>query len=275
MKILIACDMEGISGVTSWDHVDPSHAEYQRFRKIMTADVNSAIDGAIKGGATEVVVTDGHSNGLNILIEELDKRVRLNSGLGTSPYSMMQGIDNTYDGVIFVGYHARAGSPLGILDHTWSSRSIRNVWLNEVLVGECGLNAALAGSFGVPVIMISGDQTACQQAEELIGKLEKAVVKHATGRFSASCLPPQSAQILIRNTAFNSVTKLKAKNSPKPYVVSQPVKTAIELVSSDMADRAMRLPGALRDGNVISFSSPDMSTAYISFRAAAGLAALN
>jgi D-amino peptidase len=273
LKILIACDMEGISGVTTWDHVDPSHSEYQRFRRIMTADVNAAIEGAFTGGSSEVIVTDGHWNGTNIIIEDLDKRAKLNTGLGTSKLSMMEGIDQTVSGVIFLGYHARASSSQGVLDHTWSTK-ISNVWLNDTLVGEYGLNAALAGFYGVPVIMISGDQTACGQAEDLIGKIEKAVVKIATGRYSATCLPPVIAQELIRTTASKALQRLKNGDAPKPYSVANPVNVTIEFIASDMADRAERIPGTNRDGAKVTISSPEMHTAYISFRAAAGLASL-
>jgi D-amino peptidase len=273
MKILISSDMEGISGVTLWDHVDPSHSEYQRFRRIMTADVNAAIKGTFEGGADEIIVTDGHWNGTNILIEEIDKRVQLNSGLGTAPFSMMQGIDQTFDGVILVGYHARASSQDGILDHTWST-NITNVWLNDVLVGEYGLNAALAGYFGVPVIMITGDQTACAQALELIGNLEFAEVKQATGRFSASCLPPEVSQELIRQAAFKAVMRLKNGDTPKPYLLASPVLLTIDFMTSDMADKVERIPGAYREGVRVKISAPDMSAAYNSFRAAAGLASL-
>jgi D-amino peptidase len=272
MKILIASDMEGVAGVTLWEHVDPAHPEYQRFRRIMTAEVNAAIEGLFLGGAKDIVVTDGHWNGSNILIEELDSRVQLNSGLGTSQFSMMQGIDKTFQGVIFLGYHARASSQNGILDHTWSSSRIANVWLNDVLLGEYGLNAALAGSFGVPVIMISGDQTACGQAGELIGNLEKAVVKQATGRQSAACLTPGVAQDIIRRAATNAVQRLKKGDAPKPYSVTTPVRVSVEFLTSDMADRAERIPGARRDGLKVTISAPDMSAAYVTFRAAAGLA---
>jgi D-amino peptidase len=274
LKILISCDMEGITGVTSWDHVNPSHAEYQRFRHIMTGDVNSAIEGAFAGGADEVVATDGHWNGSNILIEELDKRAKLNSGIETSQHSMMQGIDDSFDGVFFIGYHARACSENGILDHTWST-NFNNVWLNDVLVGEYGLNAALAGSFGVPVVMISGDQTACQQARELLGNLEIAEVKHASGRHSALCLSPADSQQLIRNTSIKAIDNLSKGMAPKPYVLQLPIKITIELISSDMADRVGRLPGCQRVGNLISFFNPDMAMAYKTFRAVAGLAALS
>src|SRR5678815_648506 len=162
MKILIAVDMEGITGVTTWDHVTPGHAEYARFRRLMTPDVNAAVRGACEAFEAAVVVADGHWNGANILVEELDSRARLNTG-SPSPFSMMQGIDESVDGVMFVGYHARNGTPSAVLDHTWSSKTVANVWLNDILTGEYGLNAALAGHFAVPVIMASGEQTACKQ----------------------------------------------------------------------------------------------------------------
>ena len=176
MKILIATDMEGITGVTTWDHVTPGHAEYGRFRRLMTQDVNAAIRGASEAGADDIIVADGHWNGSNILVEELDPRGRLNSG-SPSPLSMMQGIDESVDGVMFVGYHARNGTPNAVLDHTWSSKTVANVWLNDILTGEFGLNGALAGHFGVPVIMATGDQTACGQIVEQLGDMETAIVK--------------------------------------------------------------------------------------------------
>ena len=168
MKILIAVDMEGISGVVNWDQVDPRHAEYTRFRRIMTQDVNAAIQGCLAAGAKEVVVADGHASGYNILIEELDPRARLNSG-NSAPLAMVQGIDASFNAAMFVGYHACAGSMNAILDHTWSSSSVANVWLNGVLVGETGLNAAVCGHFNVPVIMLSGDQTVCAEARAPAG----------------------------------------------------------------------------------------------------------
>src|SRR5688572_2975635 len=173
----------------------------------MTQDVNAAIRGATEAGADEIIVADGHWNGSNILVEELDARARLNTG-SPSPFSMMQGIDESVDGVIFIGYHARNGSSNAILDHTWSSKTVANVWLNDILTGEYGLNAAVAGHFGVPVIMVSGDQTACAQVMELLGDVETAIVKQATGRFAAECLTPQAAQELIFAKAARAVGRL-------------------------------------------------------------------
>jgi len=176
MKILIAADMEGITGVVDSNQTNLSHAEYGRFRRLMTGDVNAAIRGAFDAGADEVVVSDGHWFNLNILIEELDPRARLNTG-SPRPFSMVEGVQHGVDGVLFVGYHARVGTQDAILDHTWSSGRVDGVWLNGEIVGEIGLNAAVCGHFGAPVLMISGDQTACAEATALLGDVETAIVK--------------------------------------------------------------------------------------------------
>ncbi len=266
MKILIASDMEGITGVTNWDQVTPGHPEYARFRKLMTGDVNAAVRGALDAGADEVVIADGHWNGSNILIEELDPRARLNSG-SPSPFGMMQGIDQSVDGVFFIGYHARQGSQDAVLDHTWSSTCVANVWLNDLIAGEYTLNAALAGHFNVSVLMISGDQTVCAQATEQIGALETAVVKQASGRFSSDCLPPEVSQKLIEAAAQRAIKNLKRKTTLKPFALKKPIKVTIELNSSDMADKAMLMPGVTRAGLKLSYSAEDMPKAYSAFRA--------
>lgn len=271
MKILIATDMEGITGITTWDHVTPGHAEYARFRRQMTEDVNAAIRGASDAGAGEVIVADGHWNGSNILVEEIDPRARLNTG-SPSPFSMMQGIDETVDGVMFIGYHARNGSPNAILDHTWSSRTVANVWLNDLLTGEYGLNAAVAGHFGVPVILVSGDQTACAQVTQLLGDVETAVVKQATSRFAAECLAPQVTQELICLRAERAVERLAQGNVPDPFVLEAPITVTVEFFTSDMADRATRIPFTRREGTRVSLTAPEMTSAYNGFRAMVMLA---
>lgn len=271
MKILIAADMEGVSGVTRWEETDPIHKEYERFRRIMTDEVNAAIAGAIDAGADEFVVADGHRDGTNILIEGLDACARLNSG-GTSPYSMIQGVDPETAGLLFIGYHARGGSQNAVLAHTWSSRQIANVWLNGVLVGEYGLNAAVAGHFNVPVLMISGDQTACAQAVELLGPLEIAVVKQASGFFSAECLALKVTLPMISNAARRAVLRLKEGTAARPFIVQTPVTVAIEFRQPEAADRAVLLPGAKRlDSLLIELTVPDMLTAQAGFRAAVKL----
>ena len=266
MKILISADMEGISGVTTWDHVTPGHAEYGRFRRLMTGDVNAAARGAFSGGADEVVVSDGHWNGSNILVEELDARVKLNSG-SPSPFSMIQGIDQGVDGVLFIGYHARQGSHPAVLDHTWSDTCVAGVWLNDTVAGEYTLNAAVAGHYGVPILMASGDQTACAQITEQLGAVETAVVKQASGRFAAQCLPPEVSTRLIQDAAQRAVQRLVTKSAPAAHTIGTPVRLTVQLVASDMADRAMLLPGVVRDGLRLSLTAENMPGAYAAFRA--------
>jgi len=271
MKILIATDMEGITGVTNWDQVDPGHAEYARFRRLMTGDVNAAIRGASDSGADEILVTDGHGFGTNILLEELDPRAHLICG-DYSPLAMIQGVDQGVNGVIFVGYHASVGSQNAILDHTWSSVRVANLWLNNVLVGEYGLNAAVAGHFNVPVLMLTGDQTACAQASELLGSIETVVVKIAISRMAAECLPPLVTQERIQNAASLAVKRLKAGKAPKPFIVASPVHVTIDFNSSDQVDQAAIFPGSKRlDGRRLTFTADDMLAAYLAFQAAVAM----
>jgi D-amino peptidase len=272
MKILIAADMEGITGVVHWDHANPDHAEYTRFRRLMTGDVNAAIRGAFEGGAEEVIVADGHGSGRNLLIEELDPRARLNSG-GPSPYVMVEGADSGVDAAMFVGYHARVGVRQAILSHTWSGRRVAGVWLNETEVGEIGLNAMVCGHFEAPVIMISGDQTACAEATELLGEVETAVVKRAASRMAAECLSPEAAQEAIYTAAARAVRRLRAGQVPPPFRVQAPITVAIEFRQPEMADQAALLPGARRSGDSqVEFSAEDVPTAYRAFQALVVLA---
>jgi D-amino peptidase len=268
MKILIAADMEGVSGVTRWEETDPSNQDYGRFRKIMTDEVNAAIAGAVEGGANEITVADGHDSGTNILVENLDKRAVLNSG-NSSPFGMIQGVDQETSGVIFIGYHARAGTRFAILAHTWSSGRIANVWLNDILVGEYGINAAMAGYFNVPVLMISGDEAACSQAKELLGFLETVVVKKATSYFSAECLPPEITLPLIQAASRQAVFRLNNNSAPKPFLLSNPIKLTIEFKHPESIDRVVRIPGfKWQEGLIVDFVADSMPMAFNGFRAA-------
>lgn len=267
MKILIAADMEGVTGVVSWDHVDAQHPEYQRFRKLMTGDVNAAIRGAFEGGAEDVIVSDGHGSGRNILIEDLDPRARLNSG-SPSPLSMVQGADSGIAAAMFVGYHARVGSVHGILDHTWSSSTVYSVKVNGQLLGETGWNAAVCGHYGAPVIMVSGDQTVCAEARDLLGAVETAEVKQASSRMAALCLPPEVSQRLIQDAAARAVRRLHEGKAPAPFRVTTPVTLGVELMTGEMADKAMLLPGLRRTGGrAIEFTAENVPAAYGLFRA--------
>jgi D-amino peptidase len=271
MKVLISADMEGISGIVDWEQVTPGTAEYlSRGRQLMTGDVNAAVNGAFTGGADEVVVADGHWDARNILIETLDPRARLNSGT-PSPYSMLQGLDDkpTPDAVIFLGYHAMQNTKKAVLDHSWSDTRTRAVYLNDLLVGEIGLNAALAAAWGVPVVAFTGDQHAGAEAQDQLGpELEIAVVKNATGRFAAQCLPLGEARERICDACARGVMKLKEGKAAKPFVVAEPIRLAVEFQHTQYADRGYLMPGTERINGVrLEITLPDMITAHRAFRA--------
>ena len=274
MKVLVSCDMEGISGVLSWDHVTPGKPEYERFRRLMTGDANAAIRGAFDGGADEVIVADGHWDCSNILIEELDARACLNGG-SPSPFSMMAGIDSGVDAAMLIGYHARAGSRNAILDHTWSDTRVAGLWLNGTLVGESALSGAVCGHFGVPVTLVAGDQTACAEASAALGPIETVITKQASGRMAAECLPPSVVQARIQEAAARAVRRHLAGGSVPPLRLSTPVTVAVEFKTSEMGDKAGMLPIVQRvDGRRIEFTAPDMVAAFWAFRAAVMLARL-
>jgi D-amino peptidase len=256
--------MEGISGVVQWEHVQPGHFEYSRFREIMTEEVNAAIDGALDGGASSVVVTDGHADGRNILIEKLHAPARLNSG-SPAPLSMVQGAQQA-EVVFFIGYHARADTPEAILCHTWTDQ-VRGVWLNDQAVGEIGLNAAVCGSFGARVSLITGDRTAVQEAIDLLGPIESVVVKTATGRMSAQCLATEETRVAIRHAAAHAMVR-----QVPPLTISAPIRLRVQLTRPDQIDRALRVPGSKRlDGVTLEWIGDDMMSVYQAFRAIAGL----
>ena len=261
MKVLISVDMEGITGVVSQSHTDPAHAEYQRFRKLMTADANAAIEGALAGGATDIVVNDSHANMDNILIEELNPAARLISG---SPklFSMMQGVGPDVEAVFLVGYHARAGSAPAVHDHTWMG-SIFNATLNGQPMGEIRLNAALAGHFNAPVALVTGDQLATAEARDVLGNVETVTVKIAVGRNAADCLPPGKTAPIIRQAAQKALERKHA-----PLVVQRPITLGIEFWRSLQAERAELMPGAKRTGpRSVEWVGEDMVSVYRTWRA--------
>ncbi|MBM7815305.1 M55 family metallopeptidase [Saccharothrix algeriensis] len=189
MRILISADMEGATGVTWTADVVPGTEQWQRFRRLLTGDVNACAAGAFLGGAREVLVNEAHSSQRNLLLEELDPRARLLTGRH-KPLSMMQGIDTGVDGVVFLGYHAGAGEE-GVLAHTYLENSITGVWLDGVPAGEGRLNAALAREHGVPVLLVTGDDRTCRDARDYAPDAELVAVKECVSRYAAVCAPPE------------------------------------------------------------------------------------
>jgi D-amino peptidase len=266
LKIYISADMEGVGGIVHSDQTDSTHPEYQRCRKLMTAEVNAAVQGAFDGGATEVLVNDSHGGMRNILIEELHPQAILLSG-ATKSFSMMAGVDRTFDAVFFIGYHARAGSSFATLDHTWDGpRVVQNIWINDVEVGETGLNAALAGYFGVPVVLVSGDQTTCAQARELLGAdVETVAVKEALGRAAAKNLPLAQTHALLHAAAARAMKNCKQR---APFTFAAPFTLRLALARSSQADRCLLMPGVkLVAPRIVEFTHTDYAVLYNAFRA--------
>ena len=219
MKIYISADMEGVVGVVTQEQLGPSGFEYQRAREFMTEEVKAAIEAAFEAGATEIMVSDSHGNGQNLLIEKLPRNITLVRAF-PRPLTMMQGIDETFDGVIFLGYHTSTTNPQGVRAHTMSSATLADVRLNGVSMPEAGLNAAIAGHFNVPVIMISGDDAIVKEAGALLGGVEGAVVKWAYGFHSARTLMPEAAYELIRQKVKQAIGRIK---DFKPYKIKAPI----------------------------------------------------
>lgn len=241
MKIYIITDMEGISGICSEQQVQRDSAEYAEGRRLLMADVNAAIDGAFAGGAAEVVVNDGHGGGFNFLLEQMAPRARYerpNGGL-----DFMPGLDDSFAGLFCVGYHAMAGTLNGFLDHTQSSASWFNYYVNGRRTGELGQCGIWAGSFGVPVLLVTGDQAACDEARDFFGQIETVAVKQGIGRQHARCLHPEQARAAIRDAARRA---LELVGTVPPYRVEPPLTLRLEYYRSDMADNVARRPGTRR-----------------------------
>lgn len=255
LKIYISADMEGITGVVTNEQLGPTGFEYARFREFMTQEVNAAIEGARAAGATEIVVSDSHGNGQNLLLENLAKDILVIRSW-PRPLMMMQGLDETFDGVIFIGYHAATTNPEGVRAHTLSSAHLADVRLKGVSVSEAGLNAAIAGHFNVPVIMISGDDVVVKETQALLGNVEGAVVKWASGFHSAKTMLPDAGQQLIREKAQRAVARIKEF---KPYKLSGPVELEVRFKSYRPSEVLSYLSIVKRiDAHSIRFVGKDM-----------------
>jgi len=264
MKIYISVDMEGVVGVVSADQLTPSGFEYQKFREFMTAETNAAIEGAVAAGATEIVLSDSHGNAENLLIEKLPKNVMLVRGF-PRPLEMMQGIDSTFDGVMFIGYHASTTNPEGVRAHTFSSARLADVRLNGLAVTEGAFNAAVAGHFNVPVIMVSGDDAAVKELTASVGDIEGAVVKWNAGFHSAKTMMPEAAYGLIREKAKTAVARIK---DFKPYKIKTPIQLDVRFKNYLPSELLSYLSIVERvDSHTIRFIGKDMieTTRFIAF----------
>lgn len=273
MRIYVSVDMEGVAGVVHESQTDPTDpacaAEYARFRRLMTAEANAAVEGAVAAGATRVVVNDSHWFMRNLLAEELHETAELLAG-DPKPRSMVHGIDGGFDAALFIGYHARAGTARAILDHTYADR-IYDVRLNGKPVGELGINAAFAGVHGVPVALVSGDSALAAEAKDLLGKgVSTVVVKEAVGRHAARSVAPAIACRMIREEVPRA---LKRKHAP--FVVQPPIALEVDFAQTSHADMAELCPGATRTaGRTVAFSHDDYREVFRAWRVLLNLSAV-
>jgi D-amino peptidase len=241
MKIFISADIEGVAGVVVPLHGQPGNTEYEHARRLMTEELNAAIEGAFAGGAVEVLVNDSHGPMINILPDLLDPRAELIRG-NIKPGGMFAGLDDSYSGAMCLGYHAAAAEH-GVLAHTTSSLAFAAIRLNGMAASEAMFYGAYAGAMGVPVVMLSGDDVTERTCGGLFPGAEFVRVKTALGQRAARAVSPHTARTLLREAAERAT---RAAGTVKPYRVAEPCDVVFDLTSVTLADVCATIPASVR-----------------------------
>jgi D-amino peptidase len=244
MRIFISADMEGLAGVVGDEQRSRKGQDYQMARRWMAQEVNAAVEGAIKTGAKEFVVTDAHAGAINLALPDLHEKAALIGG-SNRPLSMMEGIQEGFDAAFFIGYHAMRGTQNACMDHTYSEARIMTVKFNGTPYGEIGINARVAGHFGVPVVLVSGVDKTAAEAKAFLGPVQAVTVKKAIGRGAAKSLSQAKVHQLLRLGAQKA---LKDLSRYKPLILPPPVEMEVDFVGTQQADRAQLLPEVERAG---------------------------
>ena len=262
MKVYISVDIEGITGLVSWSQCsrpDGKSYDYAYARRMMSHDLNAAIRGARLAGATKIVVKDSHGNSKNLLIEDLEPGIELISGHGSGIDGMMMGIDDTFDAAMLVGYHAKAGTKGGIMEHTITG-GVHRLWVNGLETGEMGLSAGVAGRFGVPLVMVSSDVAGCQEAEALIPGVVTTATKEGYGRYMGRLLHPSETGPAIEQAAYDGLISLPAI---QPHHFEEPTQIRVEFNRAEEADMCARMIGIGRvDGYSVEATYPSYLEAH-------------
>jgi len=263
MKIFLSTDMEGTAGVVDWEQCVGDSPAAQAGRRLLLAEVNAAIEGAVEGGATQVVVNDSHSTMRNLPADELSGQASYIAG-SHKPLYMMQGLDNSFDACLFVSYHGSVGAPAG-LSHTYSPRAVTEVRLDGVVTGEAGINALVAAHYRVPVVLVTGDDCACAETAALIPGIHTAVVKDHVSRVAAHSLHPVRARQLIREQARAAMAGLAAAKPPPLH----PGVLEVSVRHTDIAEAASWVRGVQRTGpRQLRIQGEDRLATYRAFCAA-------
>ena len=266
MRVLISADMEGVTGVTCPDDVEPGNRRWDYFRALLTGDVNAAVEGFAAAGADDIVVNEAHASKRNLLIDMLDQRATALVG-NQKRFGMMEGIDDRPEAVAFVGYHAGAGRQ-GVLSHTYLASTILGVRINGRPASEGAMNAMLAAEFGVPVVLVTGDDRACADAADWAPGAELVTVKTCVDRYTALCLPPVKTAELIRSAAERSLHTLTRPEPP-----TGPFRYEIEFHATNPVCAATAIPCVEQTGErLVAFTLPTMAEAIRCFKAVTVLA---
>jgi len=255
MKVYISVDMEGIACVTHGDHTKLEGTEYEMARKWMTAEANAAVEGALEAGASHVVVADSHGHMRNILPDELNEKALLVRG-SPRPQTMMEGLDASFAAAFFVGYHSMAGTPTGVLAHTYIG-PVHALRLNGTTVGEPGFNAAIAGHYGVPLALVCGDDTVDAEVGALMPWSQRVITKWGISPLAATNLAPKASQKAIREAAKRALERVKEM---KPLAFKPPIRFEVDLKHPLQAYLAADIPGVERinGGRTLAYTGKDM-----------------
>jgi D-amino peptidase len=256
-RVFISVDMEGIGGIGTPAMTSPTGKDYELGRKLMTDEVNAVVAAILQRGPADILVNDSHGDMQNLLHTELDPRVTYIQG-AVKPFGMVEGLDSTYAAAIFLGYHSRAGTPNGFIAHTGTG-AVKGLWLNDIEVGEGELNAAYAGSVGVPVIMAAGDSAFVEQFTRTV-KVEAVATKYAVTPQAARLLHPKVVQERLVAAAGRALAN---RSSAKPWVIGKPVKVRLRLSDNTVTQILQAIPGVRQvDGFTVEFTAPTMADAY-------------
>jgi D-amino peptidase len=245
VKVYLSSDMEGTAGVVDWSQCIGPGAEYEYYRRLLQDEVNAAIEGAASAGATDFLVNDSHSSMQNLRPSELAHGARYLSGRH-KPMYMMQGLDASFDAVFFVSYHGSMASEASTLSHTYNPKAIARVLLNGTEVGESGINSLVALGHGVPIVLISGDDTTAEEARRIWPDISAAVVKSSVSRFAADSMHPAQACALIRDSAAAAIRAVADAGPPR---IELPATLEIDFHNGDFAEMATWVTGVERAGS--------------------------
>ncbi len=263
----MSVDLEGITGVVGSYQILQATGALPEVRELVTADVNAAIAGAKEAGATTIWVNENHS-GRDLLIEKIDPMAEVLIGK-PKPLMTLDGLDESFTCVFMIGIHALAGTTGAVLDHTWTTKCVQALRVNGIEMGELGLNALLAGHFGVPIALVTGDAQVVEEARNLLGDVEGVAVKVGLDRYSARCLHPAKARDAIRAGAAKALREI---HRFKAFTMPRPMKMEIDYANSAFAARASWIPTAVREGpRTVSFVVPDFVAGAKTFFVAAAL----